>query len=309
MKRMLFAVAALSLMASASAATPDSKKSSKPWYSVPRSDLRITVDRTTDQMTHQGAVIYGNGVAVWNNSVQFRLDEQRINRILAAFDAAHFENMPPAQEGERLRRRAGIHAGDYSREVIDTWEAEQEREEKHKKDSGLEKLVNSIFTIVTPVAKKGGASAASLTVGLEEVASGRLAPETLSVILLVKPELGRPGREDGFLLRIEDGFAGGTPYTAQGIGAPTRIKLSESQLREIASRLASFDPEAFPINLYATDYVDLRVTVMNRSKNIVARQFAGLTPTKYESQKRFDSLIAWLDETRRTLFPPSSAAK
>jgi hypothetical protein len=307
MKRMLLGVAIFSLLVSATAATSTSKKGTKPWYSVPRSDVKITAERS-GQMKPEAVVIYGNGVAVWNNSVQIRLDDQRVTRILAAFDAADFEHMPQGEEGERLRRRAGIRAGDYVREVIETWEGEQEREEKHAKDSGLKKLVDAVFTIVTPVAKRGGQPAASLSEGLNEVASGKLAPETLSVVLLIKPEAGgRSERRDGFLLRIEDGFASLSRYTEQGFSAPARIKLSESQAREIASRLLSFDLETFPINLYSTDYTDLTVSVLNRRKNVLARQFTGMTPTKFgERQTRFASLIAWLEETRGTLFPQSS---
>ena len=309
MKRMLLGVAVFSLLVSATAATSKSKKGTKPWYSVPRNDLKITAERS-DPMKPGAVVIYGNGVAVWNNRVQIRLGDQRVTRILAAFDAAHFESMPQGKEGERLRRRASIRAGDYVREVIETWEGEQEREEKHEKESGLEKLVDTVFTIVTPLAKKGGQPAASLAEGLKDVASGKLAPEALSVVLLVKPEAGRSERHDGYLLRIEDGFASFSRYADQGFSSPTRIKLSESQAREIASRLLSFDPETFPINLYAADYTDLTVTVLNRRKNVLARQFTGMTPTKFgERQTRFASLIAWLEETRGTLFPQSSTTQ
>jgi len=309
MKRIVLVVAVFSLLVSATAAAPKSKKGTKPWYSVPRNDLKITAERS-NPLKPEAVVVYGNGVAVWNNSIQIRLDEQRVNRILAAFDASHFEDLPPSEEGERLRRRAGIRAGDYSREVIETSEGAREREEKHEGASRLEKLVNSIFTIVTPVAKKGGPGAGSLTEGLKGVASGRLAPETLSVILLVKPEVGRSERSDGFLLRIEDGFATSTRYEKEKAGAPARVKLSETQIRQMATQILSFDPETFPINLYATDYEDLTVTIFNRRKNVLARQFSGLTPTKFgDRQKRFAALIASLEATRGTLFAQTSTTK
>ena len=300
MKRMLLIAAVFSLLVSAAA--PKSKKGTKPWYSVPRTDLKITAERS-DNMKREDIVVYGNGVAIWNNSVQLRFDEQRVNRLLAAFDAAGFQDLPAEEEGEHLRRRAGIIAGGYRREAFQTWEREEEREEKHEKETRLEKLVNSIFTIVMPVVKKGGPTAASLTAGLKDVASGRLAPETLSIVLLERPEAGHSERTDGFLLRIEDGFATLTRYEKQALGAPTRIRLSDSQIRDIATQLVSFDPETLPINLYATDYEDLTITIFSRRKNVTGRQFAGMTPTKFgDTQKRFTALIAWLDERHATLF-------
>src|SRR6266513_342981 len=105
MKRMLLIVAVFSLV-SAGAAVPKSKKGTKPWYSVPRTDLKITAERS-DNMKREDIVVYGNGVAIWNNSVQIRFDEQRVNRLLAAFDAAGFQDLPAEEEGEHLRRRAG----------------------------------------------------------------------------------------------------------------------------------------------------------------------------------------------------------
>src|SRR5438132_1197925 len=240
-----------------------------------------------------------------------RIDAQRVNRILAAFDAAHFENLPSAKEGERLRRRAGIRAGEYSREVFDTWESDEETEGKKekRKENALEKLVNSIFTIVMPVAKKGGPGAASLSGGLKAIASNQLAPETLTIILLVKPEMSQSEAGSGFLLHIADGYATSTPYGAQGQN-PARIKLTDSQIRDIAGRLATVEPETLPANLYATNYEDLTITIFNRRKNVMARQFAAMTPTKFgEAQKRFDTLIAWLEEKRATLFPQSPSAQ
>ena len=47
-------------------------------------------------------------------------------------------------------------------------------------------------------------------------------------------------------------------------------------------------------SLYATQYSNLRVVVLNKTRNIQARQFAEMSPTKYgEEQTTFEHIFDW----------------
>lgn len=320
---MLPALALASLLAACTTTAPKTnEQANRPWHSVPLEEVRITAERTTDDRKDQHVVIYGNGVALWNNSTQFRVDPPMIRQMLASFDAAAFETIPPrSPKGKLLRRRASIRAGAYEREAWDTWEYELDRhnerevirrsnERKGIVDPELEKeppltvLIDSIIASVIPLVETSGTSAESLADGLHKIASGQLAPETLALTLLVKPEPGRGDNSGGFLLKIEGATASWSDFQGEqkGFTDARKVKLSAARMRELATRLASFDPGSMPINLYSPRYEEVTLSVLNRQNSIVARQFTGLTPEKHgEAQKRFDAMMVALSATAREI--------
>jgi hypothetical protein len=317
MNRMLPTLALASLLAACATAPKTGEQAHRPWNSVPLEEVRITAERSTDDRKDQHVVIYGNGTALWNNSVQFRVDAATIRQMLASFDAAAFETIPPrSPKGKLLRRRAAIRAGAYEHEAWDTWEQELARQNEREtirrsnerkgivdpeleKEPALTTLVDSIITRVLPLVETG-AGAESLADGLKKIASGQLAPEALTLTMLVKPEPGRGETSGGFLLKIDGGSANWSDFQGEqgGFTDARKIKLSAARLREIAARLATFDPGSMPINLYSPKYEEVTLSVLNRQQSIVARQFAGMTPTKHgEAQTRFDAMSSWLTST------------
>ncbi len=63
-------------------------------------------------------------------------------------------------------------------------------------------------------------------------------------------------------------------------------------LQILFSRYAELDPEGLPVNLYATDYTELVMAVLNRKKSIQARPFAGMTPSTHgERQEDFNGIF------------------
>jgi hypothetical protein len=306
------------LLAACTTAPMTNDRATRPWHSVPIEDVRITAERTTDDRQDQHVVIHGDGVAIWNNSIQFRVEKATIRQILAAFDAADFGTIPErSPKGKFLRRRASIRAGNYEREAWETWESELERQSEREtirrskerkgivdeeldKEPPLTTLVDSIIEAVLPIVGKGGTTAESLEDGLKKVASGELAPETLSVTMLIRPEPGRSDDSRGFLLKIEDAIASRSEFRGEQLGFADagRVKLKASQVRDLAARLASFHPGSLPINLYSPRYEEVTVSVLNRRNSIVARQFAGLTAAKHgEAQTRFDAMVSLLSST------------
>lgn len=323
MNRTLPTLALASLLAACATAPKTSEQARRPWHSVPLEDVRITAERTTDDRQGQHVVIYGDGVAVWNNSTQFRVDAATIRQMLASFDAAAFETIPPkSPKGKFLRRRAAIRAGAYEREAWESWEYELDRQNEREtirrsnerkgivdkeldKEPPLTTLVDSIITTVSPIVEKGGTTAESLVDGLKKIASGQLAPETLSVTMLVKPEPGRGESSGGYLFKIDGASASWSDFQGEqrGYTEARKVKLNASRVRELAARLASFDPDSMPINLYSPKYEEVTISVLNREKSIVARQFTGLTPTKHgEAQTRFDAMSSSLTSSGHELF-------
>ncbi len=324
MNKMLPTLALLaSLLAACATAPKTGEQAQRPWHSVPLADVRITAERSTDDRKDQHVVIYGNGTALWNNSVQFQVDAATIRQMLASFDAAAFETIPPrSPKGKLLRRRASIRAGAYEREAWDTWEQELARQNEREtirrsnerkgtvdpeldKEPALTTLVDSIITSVIPIVEKSGTTAESLVDGLKKIAAGQLAPETLSLTMLAKPEPGRGEGSGGFLFKIEGASASWSDFQGEerGFTEARKVKLSAPQVRDLAARLATFDPGSMPINLYSPKYEEVTLSVLNRQNSIVARQFTGMTPTKHgEVQTRFDAMSAWLTSSGSELF-------
>ena len=76
---------------------------------------------------------------------------------------------------------------------------------------------------------------------------------------------------------------------ASGYGRKVTLRLGPGDVGALGQTLARLDPEDLPINLYATDYTDLVIEVLNRKKSIQARRFAGMTPTTHgERQEDFN---------------------
>jgi hypothetical protein len=322
MNRRFLAPSLTALLAACATVPRANEQARRPWHDVRLEDVRITAERTTDDRVRQHVVIYGNGVAVWNDRVQLHVDADEIKQILASYDAAAFETIPTGSaRGKVLRRRAAIRAGAYEREAWESWEQElirrneretirRSNERKGIEDKELEKepalttLVDSIIDAVSPLVEKGGSTAETLVEGLTKVASGLLAPETLSVMMLVKPEPGRGETPAGFVFRIDEGTASWSEFRGEqrGFADPLEVKLPVARLRDVASRLTSFDPESLPVNLYSPKYCEVTISVLNHRKSILARSFAGLTPAKHgDAQKRFDAMTVWLSSTGREL--------
>ena len=258
-----------------------------------RSPLRLLVERTTAQ-GDETAVIYGDGVAFWRDRLQFRVPPEGVARLVETLEAAKFQEMPDHfGDGKKwLRGRISLTTASGAKQVVQLVNGEQ--------SNAFAKLGDQLFAIIKPLASSG-VSVASLSEGLRKLASGELAPQSLSLTFLLKP----PGPTVGFLLQIQDGRAVSQAYRNGGFEPAQELRLAPGSLREWAATLGSGDLETLPGNLYATEYTELVVKVLDRSKSILARQFSGMTPTtKGEPQARFDRLMAALTALRtRTLQP------
>lgn len=244
--------------------------------------------------------LYGNGVGIWEYRRQFTLANSEVSSILRTLDEADFASFadiyggskqpdagPPEEEVEpghaiRVICRVVLSLAGETKQVVQLAKGAQSAE--------LKQMAEDVLAICEKPGQAGTA-AADLTDGLEKISRGELAPETLQVLLHHKPEkAGVEAGGDGFVLRLS-----GPRATRRGSGATAAVPdslsliLSPADVSELARELASLNLGQLPINLFAPDYTDLSVAVLNHKKSVQARQFDGMTPTTHgEHQGHFD---------------------
>ncbi len=262
-----------------------------------------------------GMRVYGNGVGIWNDERQFRLDPVQVAgllRILEDADFLAFEDVyggpppppkPPPGDGDAMATvvtcRVELALAGHEKRALQL--------EKGEQSPLLKRLAEDLLAACETPARSG-VTAASLRDGLEKVARGELAPEAWVVVLHRVPELGAQG--DGFLLRVLGSDVSVQTYDAQaGYRDPALMELHPEQIRALAAELAGRDPAAWPGNLYARDYTDLSVRVLNHEKSIQARQFAGMAPGSHAPhQQAFEEVYTLLDRLRSTVLAQAATA-
>ena len=269
-----------------------------------RDDLRIFSECFLGDALYQ-VEVYGDGVGIWNGERQFRLSDARVTDILKRLRSARFgafretygESVPKRPIPQDADGRGAPATGSATRVIclvalrIGEVEKQSIQISKPPRSEALQELAEGIFAIARE-AGAAGVAAASLDDGLARVASGDLAPQTLSVLLQRKPEpKDAAAGAGGFLLRIGDGRA--TARTLEGTagyGPPRQVDLSDEQIRALAGRLSEARLGEAPPNLWAEHYTDLTVRVLGHERQIQARRFARMTPgTHGEAQVRYDA--------------------
>jgi hypothetical protein len=238
--------------------------------------------------------IYGTGTAIWKSRAQFSLGNNQIREILGEIRQAGFTEWKgsyggPAEAGTphavRVVCQVGVSFGSASKTVS--------QREKGDQFKPLTALSQRIFTICREPAGNS-ITADSLTDGLEKLASARLAPETFSLILHTRRMTGIRGQSpSGKILRINGLAVSLEVYTGTADRPePVKKRLEPERLRELARSLKAGQLETLPINLYAEDYTDLSIQILDQEKSIQARQFANLTPAKHgQAQVSFNRML------------------
>jgi len=233
-------------------------------------DFRVSVEWWRGD-TRSTAVIYGSGAGVWNGQRAFRLPRESVVAIETMLRDAHFNEMPArfgAEESDFLKMRGKIVAGvgGTGHSVVQIVDGPQSDE-----------LATLAAAILAKASAAGGVTSESLNDGLQRIAAGEIPAEALRV------ELQRRG-EHGFSMQLRGDEVFARPFAeASGYGAPRRLRLSANEVRDIAALL--HDASNFSPNLNAPEYTDLRVDVLNHTKEVQARpQFELLN-------KRFNAVV------------------
>jgi hypothetical protein len=278
-----------------------------------RDSLRLAVECRRDE-GFAGVRVFGNGVGIWNDERQFRLDPGQIGSLLRALQAADFLALdeiyggPPKTPPKPAGGGAGMATMVTCRVelALDGRDKQVLQLEKGEQSPVLKRLAEDLLAACEAPARSGLA-AASLRDGLEKIARGELAPEAWVVVLHRKPDAGAPA--PGFLLRVLGSQISVQSYDPQaGYGETVVADLRPEEIRTLAAELAARDPAAWPSNLYAEDYTDLSFQVLNHKKSIQARQFAGMEPgTGAPHQQAFEEVFALLDRLHSTVVDQGEA--
>ena len=269
--------------------------------------LRIDAECRRPDGTYPSATVFGNGVAIWNRERQAQLSGADVRRLLEAFQSTGFAAMPdtyggpgaPANPPARtptdppgsgraaaptLTCAVALRLGGTAKRVNQL--AEGERSEP------LARLAAAVLDACEGVGQ-AGVSAGSLSDGLRKVATGELPPEVLRI------DAHREGdgpAAAGWLLTLEGGVITSRPYQgAAGYGEPRSLRLPPDEIALLARLYLGQGAEGLPFNLYADQYTDLAIEVLNRKVSVQARRFAGMTAeTHGEKQQAFDRLVGFL---------------
>ncbi len=249
---------------------------------------------------------FGNGVAVWEGRRQFALTPVELAGLVEVLRKADFAGMketyggrgpdldrPPVQPSDPTAAvvmicRVGLVLDGLSKEVVQLAKGEQSARFLEMADRLVELCLGPA---------RAGVGAADLGDGLEKLSTGVLAPEVFGLLVHRRPdEASAAAGNRGFLLRLTGRRLTSQEFDPAGGYAPELgLELTPAEIADLARRLAAADPASLPVNLWARDYTDLAIRVLDHRKSVQARQFARMTrDTHGERQQRFETLYARL---------------
>ena len=261
-------------------------------------DLRLDTECRTEEGL-RSATIYGSGVGVWDRAQQLAMTRQEVLALLRELAAAGFPHLRETYgEGEdevELICRVRLDLDGVTKQVHQLSTGPQSPELKRLAERILERAEE---------AGRAGPGASSLTDGLEKIARGELAAELLAIHVLRQAEA--PGSPQGWDLTLEGGklVVRRLPATDE---EPRPVRLAPAEVAGIAGQLAAARLEELPVNLWAPEYTDFEIRVLDRRRSLQARRFAGMTPATHgELQQRFDRLWETIAGLRGRPSAPSS---
>lgn len=241
----------------------------------------------------RSARIWGNGVGVWKQKVQFRLSRDEVVSLLKMLLAADFGSMrppassvPPTPKTGSPRRLVG-----ELTVVVGSLQKTLQQRDRGEQSEPLRELIQSILNVGEKAAK-AGVTASSLQDGLRKLSAGTLAPETFEAVAQRREETKSGGGGESWVLRIN-----GLRVTdrlmpkGQTPPPPRELTLSRADFLRIVKLLEDNDPTALPRNVYAPAYTDVTIEILDRDRTIAARPYLGVTSeTHGPRQQAFDRI-------------------
>lgn len=232
----------------------------------------------------QSAEVYGSRAAIWNDQLAVTLTAAELasmRRALAGFETMpdHFGEVEP--DFLKIRGKVTVNG----KTVVQYPDEEQSEE--------LASLATTVLTNVEKAAKARGVAVADLQDALKKVAAGKIPLEALHVS-------GQSRSEPGFLLQLHGVDATARGFAKGGYTDARRARVGAKDLRALAALLRDARPSAFPRDLYAPVYTELRVEILGKAVDFVAR------PENEAKSKAFDRLIERLRTIAATAKPAAS---
>jgi hypothetical protein len=271
---------------------------------APLEDVRVDVRWPV--VDHYASLrLHGRGVLICDGKAQLTVARDAVLSVLKDLRAARFAAMEDRygtegeeEEGEREERKpeqrkpdegpalkgfVEVRLGSVAKTVQQFAVGDQSKE--------LDALARKLLSVCREAGTKGTPiGASSLDDGLRKVASGSLAPETFALILHRRAESKVGDAGESFILEIQGRRITDRPMPAgQKPPAPRALVLPAADFTGLVRLLADQRVEEIPLNVYADRYTDLRVTVLDRERSILARKFLNTTAqTHGEKQQAFD---------------------
>jgi hypothetical protein len=265
--------------------------------------------------------VYGTGVGIWRDKTQFPLTREQVVGLLKELQKARFGAMPkffgnpegegeededrnrdsgkkPEKETERQKEKVYLRGSLFVRVASDSKRVAQYME--GDQEGPFAALVARILETAEKAAA-GGRGAASLPEGLAAVADGKLAPETLQVMVQRRAGGSAPGASSAhWLLRIDGRRVLDRSWAADGSESTKLLVLPEADYKKLVTLFHDSDLAGMPRNLYSADNVRIDLRVLDRRVDLSARRYAGKTAqslgAKQEAFDRVDAALVALHD-------------
>ena len=235
----------------------------------PLERVRIETECGVDRQLTRAAV-FGSGVAIWNDQRQGAIASGDVRALLDLFVRESFAAMPASfgeDEGDKVKMTCVVRFadGDVARTVMQL--------EHGRQSVALQRLARAVLAR----ARNAAASVpplASLDEGLQAIAGGRLAVETLRVTLRSGAAGQGGAAASGWVLRLD----GRDLEIEPDAGARVVGRLEATTVREIARSLSDAAFASLPVNLASAGYAELSVAILGQEHTVQAQSFAGREP-------------------------------
>ncbi len=260
------------------------------------SSVRIEADgRLADDV--RKLTVYGRGIGIWNGERQFELTAKETKAVLRLLVERKFADLPELLGGEEeeardeagirerpldppppggkkaeapryLLRTLSVTVGDVTRTVI--------QEAEVPEAAPFEKLLADLVELCRKPAANG-IGALDLASGLRMVADGKLAPETLSLLVNAPQLRSLPSQEgQGWILEVRHArLSDATQALGRGVVHRTHRGMQPEEIRELARKLLDAGASSLPARIHTTGYTHLTIQVLNHKVNVMARTYAG----------------------------------
>ncbi len=260
------------------------------------STVRIEADgRLADGV--RKLTVYGRGIGIWNGERQFELGTTRTGAVLRLLVERKFADLPELLGGEEeeardeagirerpldppppggkkaeapryLLRTLSVTVGDVTRTVI--------QEAQVPEAAPFEKLLADLVELCRKPAADG-VGAPDLASGLRMVAEGKLAPETLAILVNAPQLRSLPSQEgQGWILDLRHGeLSDATQTLGRGVVHRTHRRMSPEEIRELARKLLDAGAPSLPARIHTSGYTHLTIQVLNHKVSVMARTYAG----------------------------------
>jgi hypothetical protein len=239
--------------------------------------------------------IWGSGVGIWENSVQFRLSrEQVLELVQLLLDAKVGEIPRPGAKPSGAAPKAPLQQRGELIVVAGEQRTQLQQLTRGEQSEALGRLVARILELCEKAAA-GGIRASSLEDGLAKVADGTLAPQAFTASVRRQTTASQP-EGDSYQLRMRGRrVIDRMMPRGEKPPAPRELTLSDADFRKLVGGIRAGDPASFARTTYAPTYTDVTIAVLDHERNVPARPYLDVTPeTHGEKQKAFDRVYALL---------------